>query len=132
MRTLVSYIKAFPRVRRSIDLLGMKIERYGRWLQHTLGYRAGSFQLEFMDYCGSDLGKFDLSEQIVCGEGIVYQLPRGNREEVPNFVKKIFDIEGVTNVRVQQYQVSLNKAKLFDWDDIRPQAELILREEFTR
>lgn len=131
MRAITSFISSHSRLQRFIDRLGIKIEQSGLWLQRTLGSRGENIRLDFTNYCSSDLGEFHLPDQITQEPGVVYRLPRGDREKVPGFVRKIFDIEGVTSVRVQQYQVSINKAKVFDWDDIKRRAELILREEFS-
>ncbi|MEK7661963.1 MAG: NifU N-terminal domain-containing protein [Patescibacteria group bacterium] len=47
-------------------------------------------------------------------------------------VDALFKIPGVVSVTIKQYSVSIKKGEIFTWDEIRPQAEKILKKHLAK
>jgi hypothetical protein len=53
--------------------------------------------------------------------------PNWRAEEQPQLVKGLFTIEGIDHITLHQYGVGLVKADVFEWDEIVPKAETIIK-----
>lgn len=53
--------------------------------------------------------------------------PNWKAEEQPQLVKDLFIIEGVDHITLRQYEVGLVKADVFEWDEIVPKAEAMIK-----
>lgn len=71
---------------------------------------------------------FHVTEEVTSEPVITFLSRNGQLEKQPHFIAKLFDIRGVLAVVLQPYQVIVYKARLFEWEPILPQVELVLRE----
>jgi hypothetical protein len=66
-------------------------------------------------------------ENISC---INFGHPQDRIIEQPGYVKSLFKIEGIKNIYLTQYDLTITKADIFDWPEIIKPAKTILQNDF--
>jgi len=46
------------------------------------------------------------------------------------FVKAAFDVQGITQVSLSRYEIHVQKGSVFEWSEITPEFEKVIREHF--
>ena len=60
--------------------------------------------------------KIRLSEE----QQLTYNCPADNKEKQPECARAWFQIEGITKIEVGQYEASVSKLDIFEWNEIIP------------
>jgi Scaffold protein Nfu/NifU N terminal len=72
-----------------------------------------------------------LSQRLSDDRAVTFWHKSHNVDEQPSYVLKIFEIDGITEVTLQQYSISLEKGSVFEWEDILFEVINVLNKDFA-
>jgi hypothetical protein len=100
---------------------GICLIKIGRQLQIRHANWNHEFKLQFDNHCLEDWGEFHVSEPLITVQELSFNSSASQMEKQTNLVRRLFAIRGVKKVLLQPYEITVVRAQVFDWDELRPQ-----------
>lgn len=125
-KTLGERLKLHLPFRMAVGKIGIWLMKVGRYLQ--VEYANWNREFRMKGETNEWWLMLHVSEAITSCQTVTFHSKNTNLEYKPPFVDALFDIKGVKEVIIRPYEISIKRAEVFTWDELRPEIERVILE----
>ena len=100
----------------------MLVTKIRRMFRLCYAYRNKDFRLKQQFYPNPDYCRLHVSGQVTREMILTFTSP----EKKTPMINELFKIQGIKRIIPEPYEVKLEKESVFDWQEILPEAEMII------
>lgn len=120
--------------RMAVGKLGIRLAEIGRALQTRYANWNSEFRLKVEFWPPPNdphVCIIHVSKQVTQEPILTFVSPESQVREQTPLVKELFATPGVKRIRISPYEIQINKANVFEWDEFLPIVEAVILKHLT-